>query len=113
MEGVAERGNMARKLPNLLIGDSHNQECTGLDFWFDRPNTAQRLKDPPFWKQVAIGVICVYPLVLLLNWALGPVTGGFPREIALLINVVILSALLTYPVMPWVTRLLRAWLYPN
>jgi len=102
-----------QKLPNLLVGDSHEQECTGLELWFDRPNRKQSPKEPPFWKQVIIGIICVYPLVLLLTWILGPVTEGFPREIAILINVIILSALLTYPVMPWVTRLLRAWLYPK
>ncbi len=101
------------KLPNLLITDSHAQECVGLELWFDRPNISQRLKEPPFWKQVVIGIICVYPLILLLSWALAPVTGGFPSSIALLLNVVILSAMLTYPVMPWVTRRLRPWLYPK
>ncbi len=101
------------KLPDLLVGDPHAQECVGLELWFDRPSVSRRLKEPPFWKQVIVGVVCVYPLVLLLRWALGPVTGGFPWAIALLINVIILSALLTYPVMPWVTRLLRPWLYPK
>ncbi len=111
-----ESSNLAKwleKLPNLLIGDSHAQECVGLELWFDRPNIPKRLKEPPFWKRVVIGVICVYPLILLLSWALAPVTGGVPNRIALLLNVVILSALLTYPVMPWVTRLLRPWLYPR
>ena len=102
-----------KKLPELLIVDPHHQEASGLELWFDRPDTPQSLKEPPFWKQVVIGVICVYPLVLLQNWLLGPVLDGFPKEIAFLINVVILSSLLTYPVMPWVTRLLRAWLYPK
>ena len=111
-----ESSNLAKwleKLPNLLIGDPHAQEHVGLELWFDRPNIPQRPKQPPFWKRVVIGVICVYPLILLLSWALGPVTGGVPSRIALLLNVVILSALLTYPVMPWVTRLLRPWLYPK
>ena len=62
---------------------------------------------------MVIGVVCVYPLILVLMWGLGPVMEGFPWRIALLINVVILSALLTYPVMPWVTRLLKPWLYPK
>ncbi len=111
-----ESPNLAKgleKLPNLLITDSHAQESVGLELWFDRPNIPQRQKEPPFWKRVVIGVICVYPLILLLSWALAPVTGGVPNRIALLLNVVILSALLTYPVMPWVTRLLRPWLYPK
>ncbi len=101
------------KLSELLVGDPHQQEASGLDLWFDRPDTPQKLKEPPYWKQVVIGVICVYPLVLLLSWLLGPILAEFPREIAILVNVIILSSLLTYPVMPWVTRLLRTWLYPK
>ncbi len=111
-----ESSNLAKwleTLPNLLIGETRPQESVGLELWFDRPNIPQRPKEPPFWKQVVIGIVCVYPLVLVLSWALGPVTGGFPWGIALLLNVVILSALLTYPVLPWVTRLLRPWLYPK
>ncbi len=102
-----------KELPDLLVSDSIAKECEGLELWFDRPTTSRDLKEPPFWKQVIIGVVCVYPLVLLLNWGLGPVTQDIPREFAALINVIILSCLLTYPVMPWVTRLLRAWLYPR
>ncbi len=97
----------------MLVSDSFVQVCEGLELWFDRPTTTRDLKEPPLWKQVIIGVVCVYPLVLLLNWGLGPVTQGIPKELAVLINVIILSTLLTYPVMPWVTRLLRAWLYPK
>ena len=99
------------KLPMLLAGSSHAQERFGLELWFDRPSSSQSLKEPPFWKQVLIGVVCVYPLILILIWALGPFTAGLPGKVALLLNVFILSSLLTYPVMPWVTRLLRPWLY--
>ncbi len=84
-----------------------------LEPWFDRPGIPQRLKEPPIWKQVFIGVICVYPLILLLNLVLAPLTGGLPSKFALLLNVVFLSTLLAYPVMPWVTGLLKTWLYPK
>lgn len=104
---------LLEKLPDLLVGEPHAQECEGLELWFDRPSVSRRLKEPSFWKQVIIGIVCVYPLVILLRWALSPVTEGIPWAIALLINVTILSALLTYPVMPLVTRMLRPWLYPK
>ncbi len=109
----ASLADLQLKLPYLLIGTPDNQEASGLELWFDRPETAQMLKEPPFWKQVIIGVICVYPLVLFLNWTLVPVMTEFPKELSILVNVVILSSLLTYPVMPWVTRYLRTWLYPK
>ncbi len=101
------------KLPDLVVGDSLTQERVGLEPWFDRPGIPQRLKEPPIWKQVFIGVICVYPLILLLNLVLAPLTGGLPGKLALLLNVVFLSTFLAYPVMPWVTGLLKTWLYPK
>ena len=100
-------------LPDLLAKETHEQSSIGMQLWFDRPRRSQLDAEPPFWKRVIVGVVCVYPLIILLNWALGPITSPFPNKIALLFNVVILSSLLTYPVMPWVTRLLRQWLYPN
>ncbi len=48
-----------------------------------------------------------------LPTAIGPITAGLPGKIALLFNAVVLSALLTYPVMPWVTRPLRPCLHPK
>jgi len=111
-----ESPNLAKwmkKLPNLLAGSSRTQERVGLELWFDRPSSSQSLKEPPFWKRVVIGLVCVYPLILFLRWALEPLTAGFPSRVALLFQVVVLSSLLTYPVMPWVTRLLRPWLYPK
>ena len=99
------------RLPGFLIKKTQPQSSVGMQLWFDRPSAPQALVEPPFWKSVVIGVICVYPLILALNWALDPITRLFPSKIALLINVVVLSALLTYPVMPWVTRLLRRWLF--
>jgi antibiotic biosynthesis monooxygenase (ABM) superfamily enzyme len=101
------------QLPVLLSGNTYAQTSVGLQLWFDRPNIPQMLTEPPLWKQVAIGVMCVYPLILLLNWILEPIVSVFPEKLALLLNVISLSALLTYPVMPWVTRLLRPWLYPK
>ena len=98
------------KLPDLLIGSSYAQKAEGLELWFDRPNSPI---EPPYWKRVVIGVVCVYPLVILLNWALAPVTSHFHDKISLLLNVTVLSGLLTFPVMPWVTRQLRFWLYPK
>jgi uncharacterized protein len=101
------------KLPELLAADSHSQERVGLELWFDRPKIAQGASQPAYWKRVFIGVVCVFPLINLLRWALSPITGQLPEMLGLLFNVVVLSCLLTYPVMPFATRFLRNWLYPN
>ena len=101
------------QLPKFLATPSHMQECVGLELWFDRPTSNVPLPQPPYWKRVAIGVMCVYPLVIFLGWALTPITQYLPSQLGLLVNVMTLSSLLTYPVMPTATRLLRSWLYPK
>lgn len=109
----ASLAHWMEQLPALLIVKTQPQSSVGMQLWFDRPGTPHPLIKPPFWKSSVVGVISVYPLVVLLNWGLAPVTQAFPEKIALLVNVIVLSALLTYPVMPWVTRLLRGWLFPH
>ncbi len=88
------------------------QAATGLETFFDR-KTAQPLAKPAFWKLVLLSTGCVYPLIMLLNWVLAPTVGSWPRDLQILIVVCALSVLLTWPVMPYATRLLRPWLYPG
>jgi antibiotic biosynthesis monooxygenase (ABM) superfamily enzyme len=86
----------------------------GLEIWFTLPksNLENRI-EPPYYKQVIIGVITVYPLILLSNLLLSPLLQGLPALLSLLISVVFVSALLTYPVMPYLTKMLTFWLYPT
>jgi antibiotic biosynthesis monooxygenase (ABM) superfamily enzyme len=62
---------------------------------------------------VIVGTMAVYPLILLVNQLAGPFIGTLPDKLSLLISVVLVSALLTWPVMPWLTKLLGFWLYPE
>lgn len=71
------------------------------------------LPPPPYSKQVVLGVLAVYPLILLANALLGLLLGGLPPLLGLFILVVFVSALLTYPVMPWLSKGLGFWLYPK
>jgi antibiotic biosynthesis monooxygenase (ABM) superfamily enzyme len=86
----------------------------GLELWFTLPKSS--LPQPPqlaYYKQVIIGVMSVYPLILLANLVLNPFLQGIPSLLGLLISVIFVSALLTYPVMPYLTKVLNFWLYPS
>ncbi len=84
----------------------------GLDIWFTQPSKTGGGK-PAFWKQVVLGVMTVYPLILILNVLLSPITNHLPLKVSLLLTVVVLSALLTWPVMPYASKLLGNWLRPK
>ena len=60
---------------------------------------------------VIVSTLVVYPLILIINALLGPLLNRLPFFLGLLISMIILSGLMTYPVMPWVTRALGFWLY--
>ncbi len=97
-----------------FIADRSQQHLPGgLEVWFSLPRTSVQASTPPYYKKVILGVLAVYPLILLANWLLNPLLQGLPPLMGLFISVIFVSALLTYPVMPWLTRLLQFWLYPT
>ncbi len=101
----------------LISARSQQQLPNGLELWFTLPKRRLALRshlpNPPYYKKVVLGMLSVYPLILLANGLLGPLLSGLPSLLALLISVIFVSALLTYPVMPWLSKLLGFWLYPT
>jgi antibiotic biosynthesis monooxygenase (ABM) superfamily enzyme len=57
--------------------------------------------------------IAIFPLITALVVALGPLLEGLPLVARLGITTAIAVPLMTWVVMPRVTRLLRRWLYPG
>ncbi|PZU97252.1 MAG: antibiotic biosynthesis monooxygenase [Leptolyngbya sp.] len=101
----------------LIAARSQQHLPNGLELWFTLPQARSGghdpLPPPPYYKQVVLGVLAVYPLILLANALLGPLLGGLPPLLGLFISVIFVSALLTYPVMPWLSKSLEFWLYPK
>ncbi|HEY9631145.1 MAG TPA: antibiotic biosynthesis monooxygenase [Coleofasciculaceae cyanobacterium] len=97
----------------LISKRSHQQLPNGIELWFTLPTDSTPVSSQPaYYKKVILGVLAVYPLILLANVLLNPILSGLPSLLGLLISVTFVSALLTYPVMPWLTKILRLWLYP-
>jgi uncharacterized protein len=101
----------------LISARSEQQLPSGLELWITLPQFRSErrssLPSPPYYKKVILGVLAVYPLILLADWLLEPLLTGLPPLLALLISVIFVSALLTYPVMPWLSKGLGFWLYPK
>jgi antibiotic biosynthesis monooxygenase (ABM) superfamily enzyme len=98
----------------FVAGRSQQYLPNGLELWFTLPpNQGSKLSQPAYYKQVLLGIIAVYPLILLSNAIFNPIIHQLPLWIGLLITVPVVSALMTYPVMPWLTKVLRFWLYPT
>lgn len=96
------------------IEHSPEEHRTGIEGWFDAPAHVEVLPVasavPPRWKQMVSIFIVFFPLSLTANWALAPITTGWPLVLRVLVTVIIVSPVMTYLAMPLVTRALRPWL---
>jgi uncharacterized protein len=87
------------------------QETTGLETWFDLPGTAAApRRPPPRWKMWMVSLVAVYPLVVLFQWVLAPRVERMPLLVKAALFPLVLLTLMTFVVMPLVTRVLRPWL---
>jgi uncharacterized protein len=89
--------------------ESTFHEVDGLDFWFTLPDASA--KSPPRWKIALVTCLALYPLVNTLGWIVTLVVGRLPPLLATAITLPIATLLMTYLIMPQLTRLLARWLY--
>ena len=106
--------NIFEKAKPFLVSSQSQQQSHGIEQWFELPqHQTLQTKKPAFYKLVVAGVLAVYPLVLLWNLLLNPFMEGFHYLLSVLFSVIFISVLLTYPVMPLISKMLAPWLYPK
>ncbi len=105
------RRALAEVLP-LVEADAVWQRYTGLELWFaPPPGTVVPQPSRPRMALVLIGV--VYLLVLSIGAGVTRILGAWPYAARLLVTIAIEVCLLTWVVMPWLTRRLARWIYPQ
>ena len=97
-----------------MVEHDAEEHRTGIEGWFDTPSAVEVINSgasaPPRWKQMVSIFVAFFPLSLLANWALAPLTHDWPLVFRVLITVVLVTPVMTYLAMPLVTRALRPWL---
>jgi uncharacterized protein len=104
-----ERNQLVREAEKF--SSLHLQRATGLETWFALPGK-RAIVPPPRWKQLLATLAGAYPLVVLLSAFVLPRLASWPLLLRSMVLPVVLLSLMTYAVMPAVTKALRAWLYP-
>ena len=129
-ERSTERTRWLRSAADL-VEHRRTEYRTGIEGWFDAPfathvesRTAAKTAvptgpiqqpipvAPPRWKQAVTIWLGFFPTNLLASWLLGFVPGftEWPLVLRVLFATLALTPVMTYLVLPWVTRMLRPWL---
>lgn len=93
-------------------GDTRHDNLTGLEGWFTLPG-AKAVIPPPKWKMAASTLFGGYVTGVFLYFTLKPLTVGLPNLVKIFVDGASGTVLLTWVVMPNVTRLFGRWLHPR
>jgi antibiotic biosynthesis monooxygenase (ABM) superfamily enzyme len=109
-----ERRRWLARVGELLEADRGLQQLTGLETWFKLPGAnVPTMTPPPRWKMWLVSLIAVYPMVLAFQALVVPRMARLPLPLRALVFPLVLLTLMTFVIMPMVTRALRRWLGPR
>jgi uncharacterized protein len=106
-----ERAAWLERAEPHVIGPIRTSFVTGLESWFTLPGKPGVAPPPPY-KMALLTWITIFPLITGVIVVLGPLIKDLPLVPRLGITTAITVPLMTWVVMPRVTRLLSGWLYP-
>lgn len=111
-EDLQTRADHIAQLGDMVEGAAQTRRVTGLEAWFDLPEVPAA-RPAPRWKMALVLIVVVFALVYPLQRLLGPVLAqaGWPAPLITLGVVTLQVVVMTWVVMPPVTRLLRGWLF--
>jgi antibiotic biosynthesis monooxygenase (ABM) superfamily enzyme len=102
-----------------MVEHTRVERRTGIEGWFDPPQE-QQIDDlagppppaaPPRWKQAVTIWLGFFPLSLLASVTLGHLVAGQNAVVRTLVTTLCLTPLMTYLVLPQVTKALQWWLH--
>jgi antibiotic biosynthesis monooxygenase (ABM) superfamily enzyme len=95
-----------------LIHEERVHVLTGLETWFTLPWKAGE-PSPPRYKMAIVTWLAVFPLITVILVLFGPLLGLLPMLLRTLVLTAVMVSLMTYVIMPRLTRLFSFWLYPD
>lgn len=115
-ERSPEAAHWFAKLAKLEAKPAVFDRLCGLETWFELP----RLKagptpivPPPRYKMALVTLVGVLPTITALLYLMAPLMAGLPLFARAFILGPLMVFLLTYIIMPQLTRLFKRWLYPE
>lgn len=102
---------MRKKLDAIAATDRIVAPVLGHEIWFG--DVDRRSPEAPYWKRVVLSIVCVYSVLIATKSLIHMIIGPLNFYLDAFLQVVILSAILTYPIMPFAVRVMNFWLFPG
>jgi len=106
------RQQLLERVRRLTVDTGQTSILTGLETWFTLP-TQPGLPPPPRYKMVILSGAAIFILLNLATAFVVPFLLPLPALLRTLIVVLLIVSLMTYGVMPRLTKLFAGWLYPK
>ena len=110
-QGSDEYATLIREADTLGPAGPYSETRTGMETWFTLPDKPAPAAPPPPWKMAIVTWVALLPMVIALAYIFAPFRLPFLVEVSL--STAIPVAMLTWVIMPRLTRLLYRWLYPE
>ncbi|HSM80858.1 MAG TPA: antibiotic biosynthesis monooxygenase [Nodosilinea sp.] len=111
-ENSAARQKYLTQAKELTLNEGTFSIITGLETWFTLP-AKPGIKPPARYKMVLVSGLAIFAINRLLALLPAAWLAPLPPLVQLAVLILITTALMTYVVMPRLTKLLAGWLYPN
>jgi antibiotic biosynthesis monooxygenase (ABM) superfamily enzyme len=105
------RGRLVAEADEVSIGGLNVQQAAGLEAWFQLPGQPI-VVPPPRYKMAVVTWVALLPLLIVTNLVATPVLAPLPPILRLVPISMVLVGLMTWAVMPLMTKAFRFWLYP-
>lgn len=105
------RRRALREVAPHVEADAVWKKLTGLELWFTPP-AGTVMPQPSRWRMALVMIVVVYGLVLSIGKLVALALGTASMPVRLLVTITIEVMLMTYVLMPRITRYLARWIYP-
>jgi uncharacterized protein len=108
-QGSPAYESLMRDADAISTAEDESQIQSGLETWFTLPGRPAPAKPPPKWKMALVTWGALLPMVIALAYIFAPLHLPFLLNAA--VSTAIPVVMLTWIIMPRVTRVLYGWLY--
>ena len=111
-EESEERAELLGQIESLLIQPSEREVTSGIVTWFTLPGQ-NPVTPPSRWKMTIVSWLALYPAVTLVFILFGDLLARIPLLLRTMLVTVVVMILMTYVLMPRMTRWFAFWLFPD